>query len=498
MAMSEQEQNDRKDQEQAQDQEKNLQLAGIEPVETSHQLSAGELVLDYTARAGVIPLKDENGELEAEIFFTAYELEDGEDRAERPLTFVFNGGPGSSSIWLHMGAVGPKRVVMEPEGWMPAPPYRLIDNEHTWLEFTDLVFIDPVGTGYSRAAREELRKKFWSFEGDLDSVGEFIRLYLSQAERWTSPLFLAGESYGTTRAAGLAGKLVDQGVAFNGVVLISTALNLRPIFFERGDDLPFQLFVPTYAATAWYHGKLGDEYQEMDLPELLAEVEAWSEGELTTALMKGDRLNEEDHERTARKLAGYIGLDPEYVIGTNLRVNIFNFCKELLRDEKRSVGRLDSRFKGVEALAVNEKPEFDPSMLAIKPPYTTTFNDYLRSELGVKCDLNYEVINSEIGEKWGWEKGALPSTGESLRGAMAKNPYMKVLVGQGYYDLATPHFATLYMISHMNIDPELRDQVQIEYYRAGHMYYLDLVSLKASTNDVRDFFTGAVPRLEDL
>jgi len=496
--MSEQEQNAKPEQEQPEDQEQTLRLAGIAPVETSHQLSVGALDLAYTARAGTVPLKDQEGELEAEIFYTAYELSHVENREERPLTFVFNGGPGSSSIWLHMGAVGPKRVVMEPEGWMPSPPYRLVDNEHTWLAFTDLVFIDPVGTGYSRAAREELRKQFWSFEGDLESVGEFIRLYLTRSQRWTSPLFLAGESYGTTRAAGLAGKLVDQGVAFNGVVLISTALNLRPIFFEQGDDLPFQLFVPTYAATAWYHGKLEAQYQELDLPELLAEVEAWSEGELTTALMKGDRLREEDHERVARKLAGYIGLDPEYVIGTNLRVNIFNFCKELLREHKRSVGRLDSRFKGVEALAVNEKPEFDPSMLAIKPPYTSTFNDYLRSELGVECDLTYRVLNSKVGEEWGWKKGSLPSTGESLRGAMAKNPYMKVLVGQGYYDLATPHFATLYMISHMNIDPELRDNVRIEYYRAGHMYYLDLVSLKASTNHVREFFSSAVPRLGDL
>lgn len=471
--------------------EEQLKTLGLEPQESQHVLKLESGELSYTARAGVLPLEDELGEKEAEIFFTAYELNDVQDRSGRPLTFVFNGGPGSSSVWLHLGAIGPRRVVMEPKGWMPSPPYRLVDNEHTWLDQTDLVFVDPVGTGFSRAAKKDLREKFWSFQGDLDSVGQFIRLYLTRYNRWTSPLLLAGESYGTTRAAGLAGQLVDEGVAFNGVVLISTALNLRPIFFEQGDDLPFQLFVPTYAATAWYHEKLDPKIQQLDLPEVLEEVEAWAEGELTTALMKGDRLSEEDHSLIAQKLARYTGLDPDYVKGTNLRINIFHFCKELLRGEKRSIGRLDSRFKGVEASAVNEKPEFDPSMLAITPPYTTTFNHYLRSELKVETDLEYKVMNKEIGKEWEWEKGSLPSTGEALRAALAKNPYMQVFVGQGYYDLATPHFATLYMISHMNIDPDLRDNVQIAYYRAGHMYYLDLVSLAAFKQDIDAFLERA-------
>jgi carboxypeptidase C (cathepsin A) len=231
--------------------EKKRKMLGLEPIETQHELALKDRALNYTARAGGIPLKDDKGETEAEIFFVAYDLDGVEDRADRPLTFVFNGGPGSSAIWLHMGALGPKRVRMEAEGWMPPPPYRLSPNEHTWLDRTDLVFVDPVGTGFSRAAKEDLEKNFWSFQGDIDSMGEFIRLYLTRYERWSSPLFLAGESYGTTRAAGLAGHLVDKGIGFNGIVLISTALNLRPIFFEQGDDLPFQLFVPTYAATAW-------------------------------------------------------------------------------------------------------------------------------------------------------------------------------------------------------------------------------------------------------
>lgn len=479
--------------EEAAEQEKGtaLKMLGIAPVKTQHQLNLKERTLTYTAHAGVIPLQDEKGENEAEVFFTAYELDGVEDRSSRPLTFAFNGGPGSSSIWLHMGALGPKQVRMQPEGWMPSPPFRLEANEHTWLERTDLVFVDPVGTGFSRAAKEELKVKFWSFKGDIESMGEFIRLYLTRYGRWTSPLFLAGESYGTTRAAGLAGHLVDKGIAFNGIVLISTAINLRPIFFEQGDDLPFQLFIPTYTATAWYHDKLEKQLQGRDLDDLLAEVESWAESELTFALMKGDRISAEERKKVAEKLAKYTGLDLDYILGTNLRVEIHRFCKELLRAEKRSVGRLDSRFKGVEALAVTEEPEFDPAIQAILPPYTSTFNNYVRAQLGVETDLKYEPLSETVNEKWEWEKGVLPSTGETLRGAIAKNPYMKVFVGQGYYDLATPHFATQYMISHMNVDPALRDNIQLAYYPAGHMFYLDAESLASFKADIDDFIVRA-------
>jgi carboxypeptidase C (cathepsin A) len=466
-------------------------LLGLEPVSTQHTLALKDRTLNYTARAGAIPLKDDKDEIEAEIFFIAYELDDVEDRAERPLTFAFNGGPGSSSIWLHMGALGPRRVIMEEKGWMPAPPYKLEPNKHTWLDATDLVFIDPVGTGFSRASKEELDKKFWNFKGDIESVGEFIRLYLTRYQRWSSPLFLAGESYGTTRAAALAGYLVEKGIAFNGIILVSTALDLRAIFFGQGDDLPFQLFVPTYAATAWYHQKLAEKLQKRTLPELMEEVEGWAESELTVALMKGDRIDPQERMVVAEKLAMYTGLDLDYVLGTNLRINILRFCKELTRAERRSVGRLDSRFKGVEALEVTEQPEFDPSLLAIKPPYTAVFNSYVRSELGVETDLVYETLNHKVNEKWEWEKGRLPSTGDNLRGAMAKNPYLKVYVGQGYYDLATPHFATQYMISHMNVDPELRENIRMVNYQAGHMFYLDVDSLAAFKLDIDDFFQSA-------
>ncbi len=472
--------------------EKRRRLLGIAPIETHHELTAGDKTLKYTARAGVIPLKDEFGETEAEIFFMAYELEGVKDRSNRPLTFAFNGGPGSSSIWLHMGALGPKRVVMEDEGWMPQPPFRYGDNPLTWLDETDLVFIDPVGTGYSRAAKEELDKKFWSYKGDLESVGEFIRLYLSRYKRWTSPLFLAGESYGTTRAAGLAGYLIDQGIAFNGILLISSALDFHSFHFGRANDLPYALFVPTYTATAWYHQKLSPALQARPLGELVGEVKGWIEAKLAPALMKGDRIDDAERKSVGKKLAEYTGLDLDYVLGTNLRVDIFRFCKELLREERRSVGRIDSRFEGVEALAVTERPEFDASIVAITPPYSAALNHYVRAELGIETDLVYEVMTGKVNEKWQWENGELPATSEEVRAALAKNPYMKVLFAQGYYDLATPLFATEYMITHMNADPKLRGNIEIVYYESGHMFYLEVGCLESFKRDVAAFMRRAL------
>ena len=468
-----------------------FELAGIEPVERYHEMNLNGQKRKYLSRAGVLPLKDAKGETEAEIFFTAYELLDEEK--DRPLTFVFNGGPGSSSVWLHMGAIGPKRVCMEPEGWMPRPPFRLEENSDTWLDRTDLVFIDPVETGYSRAATEKLIEKFWGYKGDIESVGDFIRLYPTTSGRWGYPLFLAGASYGTTRAEGLAGDLVNKGIAFSGIVLISTAINLRPIFFGVGDDLPFMLFVPTYAAAAWYHKRLDKEHLEKDLPDYLQEVSAWAESELCAALMKGDRLSAEERDTVASKLAAYTGLDPEYVKGTNLRVNIHRFCRELLRDQRRSVGRLDARFLGIEADQVNDMPEYDPAMIAIMPAYTTMFNSYSVSELEVETNIPYRIMHHFKERKWQWENGMLPHTGESLRSAMAKNPYMKVLVAQGYYDLATPHFATEYMVSHLNLDPEVRKNLSMYYYNAGHMFYLDTGSLSTFKRDVDHFFREAGP-----
>ncbi|MEM9215432.1 MAG: peptidase S10 [Cyanobacteria bacterium P01_F01_bin.150] len=463
------------------------QLLGIDPVEKQQELVLPDKTLNYTTHSGSMPLKDEFGETEAEIFFTSYTINDTD--APRPLIFVFNGGPGSSSVWLHMGAIGPQRVVMEPDGFQPPPPYRLQANAYTWLDRADLVFIDPVGTGFSRAIDKDKDKKFLSFKGDIHSVGEFIRLYLTRYQRWTSPLYLAGESYGTTRAAGLASHLVDLGLNFNGIVLISNAMDLRPVFFGRGDDLPYPLFVPTYTAAAWYHKKLAPELQQRSLTDVLQEVEAWAESELTLALMKGDRLPDSDRQTVAATLAGYIGVDVDFVLGSNLRVNISRFCKELFRAEKRSIGRFDARYKGIEALAVNERPEFDPSAYAIEAPFTTTFNDYVKRNLGIETDLGYTILSMDVNRSWQWENGELPTTAASLREAIAKNPFMKVFVAQGYYDLATPHFATDYTLSHMNLDPELRDNIQVQCYEAGHMFYLDETCLAAFKTDIDRFLS---------
>ncbi|MCL4249320.1 MAG: peptidase S10 [Anaerolineae bacterium] len=465
----------------------------VPPVETHHELALGNKMLRYSVRAGMMPIKNvDSGETEANIFFTAYTL-DEQPAASRPLTFVFNGGPGSASVWLHLGALGPYRVKMQDEGWMPAPPYRLVPNEHTWLDLTDLVFIDPVGTGYSRAVKAEDNKKYWNLQADFESVGEFIRLYLTRYERWSSPLLLAGESYGTTRAAGLAAHLFDKGIALNGLALISTVLNFQTIIFERGNDLPYALFLPTYTATAWYHHKLNDELQNRPLREVLVEVEAWAENVYTMALAKGDRLTAEGRTALVEKLAQYTGLKPEYVEQSKLRINPARFFKEILRDENRTVGRLDSRFKGRDALAIGDFPEFDPSMTAITPPYTAMINDYVRGQLGYETDLPYETLSYKANGDWEWDRGKFPDTSEPLRSAFARNPFMHAFLAMGLYDLATPHFATLYTLDHMDFDPEMRDHLHFADYEAGHMLYLDVVQLAKLKADIVAFMRQALP-----
>ncbi|MBZ0309184.1 MAG: peptidase S10, partial [Anaerolineae bacterium] len=430
--------------------EKPLELYPDRPSVTMHSLQLGDKTLNYRVTAGTMPLKNaETGETEGHIFYAAYTAE--ANNPGRPLMFAFNGGPGSASVWLHLGALGPKRVQMLDDGGMPAPPYHLVENPHTWLEFTDLVFIDPIGTGYSRATKTDHNKKFWGLEGDFQSVGEFIRLYLSQNGRWNSPLFLVGESYGTTRAAGLAGQLIEKGIAFNGVLLISTILNFQTARFTVGNDLPYLLFLPTYTASAWYHQKLPADLQQRPLLEVLSEVEAWLASDYNIALMKGDSLPDEERQQVIQQLARYTGLDPRFIDHSNLRVEIFRFCKELRRSEKRTVGRLDSRFEGLDALPVTEKPDFDPSMTAITPPYTAMMNQYARVELGFQTDVEYEVLSFKVNKDWDWGKNGFPDTSEMLRSAFARNPHMKLFVAQGYYDLATPYYAALYTLNHMGV-----------------------------------------------
>ena len=461
------------------------------PVVTRHSISVGGRQLRYTVTTGVMPLKGANGETEARIFYMAYTLDGGHRSAERPLMFSFNGGPGSSSVWLHLGALGPRRVEMLDDGGMPAPPFRLVDNDQTWLDVTDLVFIDPVGTGYSRAARPELAQRYFGLQGDIQSVGEFIRLYLTRNGRWSSPLFLVGESYGTTRAAGLSGYLIDRGIAFNGVLLVSSILNFQTARFARGNDLPYILFLPTYTATAWYHKKLPPDLQQ-NLRRTLEEVERWAVTDYAAALAKGDGLPSQERQAVIEKLARYTGLDRRWLDNSDLRVEIQRFDKELLRDQKRTVGRLDSRFKGMDSSHASEFPEFDPSMAAIRPPYTAAFNDYVRAELGFRSDLEYFILGGGIGR---WDFGsdnAYADTSNALRSAFAKNPHMKLFVASGYYDLATPYFATEYTLDHMGLDPSLRPGVTKRYYEAGHMMYIEQNSLGQLKRDAASFVQNSL------
>lgn len=461
------------------------------PSITHHTITVNGKALKYTATTGYMPLRDNTGKLEGRIFYMAYTLDN--PPAKRPLTFSFNGGPGSSSVWLHLGAIGPRRVKMELEGWMPKPPFQLVDNQYTWLDQTDLVFIDPIGTGYSRAVTPEIGKKFWGVQGDLDSVAEFIRMYLVRNQRFGAPLFIVGESYGTFRAAGLAGVLVNRGVAVNGVMLISTVLNFGTLEFARMNDLAYELMLPSYNTTAWYHKKLSPDLQQ-DFQKAVHESEAFAMGEYSTALNKGDSLTPQERASVAEKMARYTGLNKDFCERSNFRVPLDAYMKELRRTEKRTVGRLDSRFEGWEESAATGSIQYDPSMSAIIPPYTSAFYDYVRGELGYNSDQTYYILGGGIGP---WDmgvqyRGGWADTSELLRQAFAKNPYMHLFVAKGYYDMATPFFAADYTIDHLGLDPSVRKNITMAEYEAGHMMYIREESLGKLRKDIASFYENAL------
>ncbi len=463
------------------------------PIVTHHEIHMGGKSLRYTATTGMMPIRNTDDEVEAHIFFIAYTLE-GQAAGKRPLTFSFNGGPGSASVWLHLGAIGPKRVRMQPDGMMPAPPYQLVDNEFTWLDQTDLVFIDPVGTGYSRAAKANLKRKFLGVREDIQSVGEFIRLYLGRFERWSSPLFLVGESYGTTRAAGLSGYLFEHGIAFNGIMLISSVLNFQTLEPGPGNDLPYVLFLPSFATTAWYHKKVSPDLQQ-DFDKLRREVEQWASTGYAEALAKGDRLTSEERNAVIDRLARYTGLRKAYIDQANLRIDEPHLTKELLRDQKQTVGRLDSRFTGTDRQVIGETTSFDPSMTAIRPPYTAMFNQYVRTELGYKSDLEYYILGGGFDFRewdWGQANQGFPDTAQALSDAFEKNPFMELFVASGFYDLATPYFATQYTLNHMGLDTAQHSRISLGYYPAGHMMYIQDESLSTLRKDIGAFLNNAL------
>jgi carboxypeptidase C (cathepsin A) len=467
------------------------------PKETLSE-TAGSVVingskLEYTARAGTLLLKDEDGKTTASVFYVAYTKNDVTDKATRPITFTFNGGPGSSSVWLHMGAFGPKKVLMNDDGEPLPPPARVVNNEFSLLDLTDLVFIDPVSTGYSRPAPGQSGKQFHGVQEDLHSVGEFIRLYTTRAKRWDSPKFLAGESYGTTRAAGLSGYLQDQhGMSFNGIILISSVLNFQTLRFDEGNDLPYVLFLPTYTATAWYHRKLPADLQA-DRKKALAEAEKFAAGEYATALLKGSKLTEDETASIQKKLARLTGLSEKYVSECNLRIDISRFTKQLLRGERRSVGRFDSRIKGIDLDAAGERPDYDPSYATVQGAYTAALNQYVRGTLNYESDLPYEILTGRV-QPWdyGNAKNRYLNVAPTLRQAMTRNRDLRVFVANGYYDLATPYFATDSTFDHLGVDPRLAEHVTMTYYDAGHMMYVHKSSHEKLKKDLARFYKSAI------
>ena len=465
---------------------KELTPSGIQVTITKNSVTTTKKI-DYTAYTGYLDLKNDTGKLIAKVFFTYYK-KDNEDPGKRPLTFTFNGGPGSSSVWLHMGGLGPRRVLLQDDGTATAPPYQVINNEYTWLDKTDLVFIDPVATGYSRAAPGESPKQFHGYVEDIQSVGSFIRHFLSRYERWASPKYLAGESYGTTRAAGLSKFLQDNyRIYFNGIFLISPVLNFGTNDYYIGNDLPRALYIPSYTAAAWYHKKLAPALQN-DLQKALKESEAFALGEYVTALIKGGWMSDTEKEKIAEKMSYYTGLSKEYCLQANLRVEENRFYKELRRKDGLTIGRLDARFTGHDIDDAGETVSYDPSFTNIDGPFTTALNDYFERDLNFKEEKAYNIFGNVNPWNYSNVQNQFLNVAESLRDAMEKNPALKVYVGSGYYDFATPYFTSMYDVEHMFLRPEAKKNIKHFYYNAGHMYYINKPDMIQFKKDVDAFY----------
>jgi carboxypeptidase C (cathepsin A) len=469
-------------------------LSETTAVITHHQISAAGKMLKYTATAGRLQLKPENGPAEAAIFFTAYTL-DGEDARTRPITFIFNGGPGTATAWLHMGALGPKKIKLERDGGVPAPPYATVDNPDTLLDRSDLVFIDAPGTGYSRV-RADLTKKYYNVNGDADAFYRFIRLYLTRYQRWRSPLFLFGESYGTTRAAALANHLMDGYVPINGVVLLSVGLDFQTLMPSNMNDLPHQVIVPSYTMIAAYHKKLAPELTA-NLDSTIRKVEDWCANDYAQALAQGTALPAEKRKQIVSQLAAYTGLKPDLIEENDLRIEPQVFMHNLLKDQKLEVGRVDGRFTAPPPQSTAHEPFFDPAMAAMFPAFNAAMNDYAETELGYKSDLPYIIWDFEgVNRAWEWgpAMSGYPQTATQLQSAMAKNKFLKVLVLEGMYDLATPFYASAYTFDHLRVTPELRKNISFADFKGGHMVYNDAAALSEMKKTLDRWYQQALSK----
>ena len=463
-------------------------------VVTEHELKVGRTVLRYTASTGRVVLRDEVYEdgtftgfkAKAEMSITSYVVEGGDER--RPVTFAFNGGPGSSSVWLHLGLLGPRRVLMGDAGNLLPPPYELADNPESLLSVSDLVFIDPVSTGYSRVVEGTKPEPFHGYQGDIESVAELIRIWVSRNKRWMSPKFVAGESYGTLRGAALAEHLQSRhGMYLNGLILISSVLDLSSLDFEKQrNDRAHALYLPTYAAIAHYHGKV----KRRSLRALVKEAEEYAAVDYPAVLRKGNRLTAKERAAAVRKIASLTGLSEDYVDRADLRIEHWRFFGELLRDERRTVGRLDGRFSGPMASAIAENMDADPSHDAISGPYAAAFNHYVREELGFESDLPYEQISRRV-DPWSYKdfEGRPVDVTPRLERAMRQNPHLRVHIAYGYYDGATPHFAAEDVVAHLNLPDELRANIEHAYYEAGHMMYVHEPTRRQQSRDLAAFVT---------
>ena len=459
--------------------------------QTSHTMRLGGRDIRYTATAGTLPIRLDDGKVAARMFFVAY-TKDGDDAKIRPVAFLYNGGPGSASIWLHMGSFAPRRAAMADEGFQPAPPFQLVDNEHSLIDVSDIVFVDAISTGYSRVMPGVDNTQFHGQDGDIRAFGEFIAEYLKAYDRWRSPKFLIGESYGTIRSAGLAGELQTRhGIELNGIVLLSALLTYQTLSPAPNNDIAWAVQIQTFAATAWYHKKLPADLQQKPLKQIVDEARSFALGEYMAALARGNTLTDAERTAMAGKLARFSGLSPQFILAANLRVDSARFRKELLRDRRLVVGRLDGRYTALDADAAGERQEFDPSNTALAGPYVATFHDYLKNTLKWESSLHYPTSGNV--RPWTYVQNRYMDTTDVLRQSMAKNPYLKVLVLCGYYDMATYVGGAEFNLTHMAYDRQITDRVSFAYYEGGHMMYTRPSEHAALKRDVAAFIQAAVP-----